>query len=311
MQAVHFDGKAVAYTTDYPKPQPAPGESLIRVLLAAVCNTDKEVARGYKPDFTGVMGHEFVGIVEESDCPELLGKRVVGELNAGCGRCIYCKTGREKHCVDRRVIGMAGKDGCFAQYMTLRSDLLHPVPDELPTELAIFTEPLAAAVQLLEQVHLAPSNQVAVIGDGRLAFLCAQVLALNGAAVTVFGRHQDKLAGFSGFAATATAPSGSFEVVVEASGSPSGLQDAAKLVRSGGTILLKSTYAGEITLNMSRFVVDEITVVGSRCGPFAPALRLLSRGLVTLPSIRLYPLEQYQEAFASTAFKAGFSIEKE
>lgn len=308
MRALVYENGVARYEENHPIPAPLEGESLIRITLAAVCNTDKETLRGYKPNFAGIMGHEFVGVVEQSPRKELVGKRVVGELNAGCGRCLYCRTGREKHCERRRVIGLNDKDGCFADYMTLRTDLLHTVPDSVPDEEAIFTEPLAAAMELTERRLLPPSQPVAVIGDGRLAFLCAQTLALGGRSVTVFGRHADKLAAFSPFANTSLEVAGSFETVVEASGSPSGLQSAARLVRHGGSILLKSTYAGEASVNLSEFVVNEVTLCGSRCGPFAPALRLLERKQLRLPELTLFPLSRWEDAFSSRAFKAGFQM---
>ena len=165
MKALYYDGTRIVYREDYPKPVREKDESLIRILMAAVCSTDREIRKGYKPGFTGVMGHEFVGVVEESDKPELIGKRVVGELNAGCGHCLYCKSGREKHCPDRRVIGMEGKDGCFAEYMTLKTHLIHEVPEELETEVAIFTEPLAAAFEITSQVHIRPDTNVSESDD--------------------------------------------------------------------------------------------------------------------------------------------------
>lgn len=309
MRAIYFDGRAARLRTDYPEPRPGPDESLIRIRLAAICNTDQEILRGYKPDFRGVMGHEFVGEVIISGRAELVGCRVVGELNAGCGNCLYCKSGRERHCRSRRVIGLAHQDGCFAEYMTLRSDLLHTVPENMPDEQAIFTEPLAAALEIGEQEHIRPSQPAAVVGDGRLALMAAQALALTGAEVTVVGRHTDKLALFQPFAHTCfSAPEQSFELAVEASGSPSGLETAISLVRSGGRIILKSTYAGQVQADLSRLAVNEISLSGSRCGPFPPALRLLSRGLISLPPLELYELEDWERAFSSPALKTGFRL---
>ncbi|WP_313128929.1 MDR/zinc-dependent alcohol dehydrogenase-like family protein [Anaerocolumna sp.] len=307
MKALYYKDKA-QYLEDYPIPVPGPNESLVKILISAICNTDKEVLKGYKPDFTGVLGHEFVGEVVESNKKELVGKRVVGELNEGCGECIYCRTGREKHCLSRKVIGMAGKDGCFAEYMTIRSDLLHVVPDEIPTEIAIFTEPLAAALEIMEQAHIQPSKNVVVIGDGRLAFMIAQVVSLSGADLTVIGRHEDKLKQFSSFAKTTTKTDETYEIVIDATGSPAGILSAQKLVRNKGLIVIKSTYAGKVEIDMSSFVVNEITIKGSRCGPFEPAMQLLQRGLVTLPAIELYDLKDYEKALQSKAFKAGFKF---
>jgi len=308
MQGLYFDGKDAGLREDLPVPAAAPHESLIRISLAAVCNTDREILRGYKPDFRGIMGHEFVGVVVGSDVPELVGKRVVGELNEGCGECVYCKTGREHHCEARKCIGIARKDGCFAPFMTMATRLLHTVPDALPDEQAVFTEPLAAALEIAEQIRIRPSEEICVIGDGRLAFMIAQVLALTGAEITVLGRHGEKLRRFEPFAKTALYLDRRFEVVVDATGSASGFGTAMKLVRSGGMLVLKSTYAGNSEINLSSVVVNEIRVVGSRCGPFPPALRLLSRGLVELPPIELHSLKDWRGAFASPAFKAGFDF---
>lgn len=308
MKALYYDNrtKSVSFRGDAPVPAPEDGESLIRVRVAAICSTDKEIMKGYKPDFCGVLGHEFVGTVEKSDDGSLIGRRVVGEINAGCGACVYCRTGREKHCLTRRCIGIAGKDGCFADYMTIRTSSLHPVPDDMPDEVAVNTEPLAAAFCVTELAHIKPSEPVAVVGDGRLAFLCAQVLALTGAEVVIYGLSPEKLAHFRPFARTEHAPDESFETVVECSGSPSGFDAARKIVRRGGRIILKSTYAGGPVNNLSDLVVNEITVIGSRCGPFPPALRLMARGLIALPEIRLFRPERWREALACRDFKAGF-----
>lgn len=305
MKALYYD-KELHYVEDYEKPIPGPKESLVKVLISAICNTDKEILKGYRPDFKGIIGHEFVGEVVESDSHSLIGKRVVGEINDNCGECIYCKTGRPTHCSTRTVIGIAEKDGCFAEYITVRTELLHIVPEEIPSEIAVFTEPLAAALQILEQAHIQPSTNVAVLGDGRLAFMIAQVVALTGADLTVVGRHEEKLATFASFAKVLTKTDQTFEVVIDATGSPTGLLTAQKLVRKKGLIVIKSTYAGNIEINMSDFVVNEITLMGSRCGPFEPALKLLKRGLIHFPSIDLYELSDYEKAFQSNAFKSGF-----
>lgn len=308
MKGIYFDGTKAVFRDDLPIPVPTETQSLIRIIYAGVCNTDREVLKGYRPDFKGVMGHEFVGIVEASDDPGWIGKRVVGELNAGCGHCIYCRTGREKHCVERKVIGMEGKDGCFGEYMTLETHLLHEIPANLPLDVALLTEPLAAALEIPKQVHLDPETCVAVIGDGRLAYQIASVLHLQGVDLTVIGKHPEKLAQFEAFGKTVTETADTYEIVVEATGSPSGLELASRIVRKQGTIVLKSTYAGKTSVDMSYFVVNEITLKGSRCGPFEPALRLLGKGLVKLPPVEFYELQDFEAAFASRAFKAGFRI---
>ncbi|MCI9184772.1 MAG: alcohol dehydrogenase catalytic domain-containing protein [Lachnospiraceae bacterium] len=316
MKGVVYNGKEALFRDDLPVPSPCAAQSRVRVSYGGVCSTDREVLKGYRPDFRGVMGHEFVGVVESSSDPAWVGKTVVGELNAGCGRCLYCRTGREKHCPDRKVMGMAGKDGCFAEYLVVETRLLHPVPPGLPMADALWTEPLAAALEVPRQVHIDPGTCIAVIGDGRLAYLCASVLHLYGVDLTVVGKHASKLERFAGLGKTALIPepegegafSDTYEVVVEASGSPSGLELASRLVRRQGTIVLKSTYAGRATVDMSQFVVNEVTIVGSRCGPFGPALRLLEKGLIKLPPTEFYRLEEQKAAFDSRSFKAGFCI---
>ena len=322
MKALYFDGTKAVYREDAPMPVCEKGQCLIRILLADICSTDREILKGYRPDFTGIMGHEFVGEVVESANPNLISKLVVGELNEGCGQCLYCRTGREKHCLSRKVIGMS-KDGCFAEYMTLAEHLIHIVPDGLAPEQAIFTEPLAAALEIIKQVHIDPSLNAAVIGDGRLAFMSAQVLSLTGISLTVVGKHPEKLKMFEPFAQTAMLSdyySGSslrpltaeecFEYVVDASGNESGIHLALNLVRKMGTIILKSTYAGKTSIDMSLIPVGEITITGSRCGPFEPALKLLKEGKVRFPAVDLYDLKDFEKAFSSNAFKSGFSFTK-
>lgn len=307
MKALYYD-ETLKYTEAYEMPMIGPNESLVKVLISAICNTDKEILSGYRPNFKGILGHEFVGEVVKSDEIRLIGERVVCEINENCGECIYCKTGRPSHCTTRKVMGISGKDGCFAEYLVVRNDLLHPVPRDIPTEVAVFTEPLAAALEILEQVHIQPSTNVAVIGDGRLAFMIAQVVSLTGANLTVIGRHEEKLELFAPYAKVTTNTEETFEVVIDAAGSPTGLLSAQKLVRKKGTIVIKSTYAGNLEINMSDFVVNEITIKGSRCGPFAPALKLLQGGLIHFPDIELYDLKDFEKAFQSCAFKAGFKI---
>lgn len=318
MKALYYNGEKAIYEPNAPMPVCREGESLIKILLANICSTDREILKGYRSDFRGIMGHEFVGRVVESSNAELIGKLVVGEMNKGCGDCIYCRTGREKHCLSLEVIGMS-KDGCFAEYMTLATHLIHVVPEGLAAEKAIFTEPLAAALEITEQVKIDPSKNAAIIGDGRLAYMIAQVLSLTGAELTVIGKHADKLKLFEPYAKTAKLSDyfedgeyrkltgeECFEYVVDASGSETGIHLALNIVRRMGTIILKSTYAGETSINMSAIPVNEITIVGSRCGPFEPALKLLKDEKVSFPDVELYDLSDYEKAFASPAFKAGF-----
>lgn len=307
MKALYYN-KGLEYVEDYPKPSIGSKESLVEVIITSICNTDKEILKGYRPDFKGVLGHEFVGKVLESDNPNLIGKRVVGEINENCGNCIYCKTGRPTHCSSRKVLGISGKDGCFAEYIKIRNDMLHIVPEGLSTENAIFTEPLAAALEIMEQVHIKPSTNIGIIGDGRLAYMIAQVLYLTGADITIVGKHEDKLSLFTDFGKVTTKPEDSYEVVIDASGSPQGILTAQNIVRKKGVIILKTTYAGKIEIDMSDFVVNEITIKGSRCGPFKPALQLLKLDLIKFPKIDLYELKDYEKAFNSKAFKAGFRL---
>jgi threonine dehydrogenase-like Zn-dependent dehydrogenase len=287
---------------DVPTPEFPAGEALVRVLCAGICNTDIELTRGYYP-FTGIPGHEFVGVVERG--PEaLVGQRVVGEINAVCGRCQACTAGRRTHCERRTVLGILGRHGAFAEFLTLPADNLHVVPAEVATEAAVFTEPLAAALEIQEQVTLRRGDRVLIVGDGKLGQLVAQTLALTGCAVTAIGRHATKLAllaarGIATGPAEAVVPAG-FDVAVECTGNPEGVALAQRALRPRGTLVLKSTYAGALTLDASAIVVNELTLVGSRCGPFAPALRLLAADQVTVAPLvhARYPLRDATAAMA-------------
>ncbi len=308
MKALYYDGAKLNYVEDYKIPEPKENESLIKIKYAGICNTDKEILKGYKPDFKGILGHEFVGVVEKSKDKSLLGKRVVADINRGCGNCIYCNTNREKHCLTREVIGIDNHDGVFAQYLVWDNRLLHIIPDSLDDREALFTEPLAAAVEILDRVHIKPSTKVAVIGDGRLSFMISQVIALTGADLTVIGKHEEKLNPFKSFAKTTTDVNDTYELVVEATGNPTGFDTAKKITRKQGTIVVKSTYASNIEIDLSYFVVNEITIKGSRCGPFEPALSLLEKKYVSFPEIEFFELSEYEKAFKSKAFKIGFKI---
>ncbi len=285
MRTLIFE-KTLQYKSDSPIPTPPPGEALIRTTMAGICNTDIEIIRGYM-DFTGVLGHEFVGLVEQADdVPELVGQRVVGEINAYCGRCPTCRRGDPTQCPQRDTLGIDRRDGTMADYFTLPTKLLYPVPESIPDEWAVFSEPLAAACQITEQIHVRPSERVVVLGDGKLGLLIAQVLQLIGCDLLVVGRHVDKLAilqrrGIRTQLAGEEIVPGA-DVVVEVTGSAAGFAIARSLVRPRGTLVLKSTFHGDVSLNLSRLVVDEISVVGSRCGPFPVALRLLEQRLVNV-----------------------------
>lgn len=287
------------------------GEALVRVRLAGVCNTDLEIVRGYA-GFEGTLGHEFVGEVERAPgAPELEGRRVVGEINAGCGRCQLCRAGDSRHCPERTVLGIVGRDGAFAEYLTLPVTNLLPVPDEVPDERAVFTEPLAAACGITERARVETETRVAVIGDGKLGLLCAQALkATTGAGVTLVGRHDSKLEivrdrGVRTARADELPASfeRAFDVTVEASGSPAGFETALKLLKPRGTLVLKSTFHGSTELNAAPVVVDEISIVGSRCGRFKPALELLRRGAVETDALinDVFPLSEGPRAFERAA----------
>jgi threonine dehydrogenase-like Zn-dependent dehydrogenase len=285
MRALFFDGATLRCVDDHPPPVAGDGEALVRVRLAGVCSTDLQILAGYM-GFTGVPGHEFVGEVVDGP-PDLTGRRVVGEINYACGRCPTCQRGLGRHCPQRRVMGILGADGAFAEYLALPVANLHVVPDGVPDEAAVFTEPLAAAFSILEQVPLDPSDDVVVLGDGKLGLLCAQVLAGTGAAVTLVGKHADNLALVAdrGLATTpldAWAPAGTAGCVVDATGTTAGLALAIAALRPRGTLVLKSTVADRHDLSLAPLVINEITVVGSRCGLFPPALTALAEGTVAV-----------------------------
>lgn len=267
-----------------------PDEALVRVLLSGICNTDLEIARGYA-GFKGTIGHEFVGVVEHSSKRKLIGQRVVGEINAGCGNCKLCRAGDSRHCPSRTVLGIVGRDGAHAEFLQLPNQNLFPVPKNVPDERAVFTEPLAAACGILERVSLTPSDRVAVIGDGKLGLLCAQVVALTGAQLLLIGKHTSKLliAERRGIETInpedAAKRARQFDVVVEASGAAAGFSLALDLLRPKGQLVLKSTFHGKTELDAARIVVDEISIVGSRCGRFAPALDLLKKAAVDVDSL--------------------------
>lgn len=288
MKALWLENNQLHLREDIPLPA-KPGEVLVKVRLAGVCGTDLEMVKGYYP-FTGILGHEFVG--EVVGLPEgfpnrqvlesrWLGKRVVGEINAVCGVCEQCQGGRPTHCENRTVLGILNRDGVFAEYVNLPLENLHLVPDSVSEEAAVFVEPLAAALEIQQQVQIKPTDRILLVGAGRLGQLIAQTLALTGADLRVVARHphQQKLLTRRGIQVIDESDvlPWRYDVVVEATGSTAGFDLARKAIRPRGTFVLKSTYKGDITLNLSPVVVDEITMVGSRCGPFAPALRLLEK----------------------------------
>ncbi len=281
MRALVFDRK-LEFRGDYPAPVAAPGESVVRVTVAGICGTDLEIARGYM-QYRGVPGHEFAGRVIESQNSALRGKRVVGEINAGCGRCVACYAGDARHCPNRTVLGILGRDGAFAEFVRLPDLNLIPIPDSIPDDLAVFVEPLAAAYEIFEQTHLARNQTIVVLGDGRLGAMVALALKGEKYLPIVAGHHREKLARLTELGLETIEESslrGKFDVVVECSGSASGLRRAIELVRPRGRIILKSTAAAAAEINLAPIVVNEITVIGSRCGRFQPALDAIASGRV-------------------------------
>ena len=299
--------------TSYPDPERLPGEALLRVRVAGICATDLELIRGYM-DFEGVLGHEFVAEVVEADTPALVGRRVVGEINCPCRECPTCAEGLTNHCPHRTVLGILERDGAFADYTTLPEACLHQIPEELDERVAVFAEPLAAALQVLEQAPVDGETTVCVLGDGKLGMLVAQVLHTTGCRLTVLGHHEDKLdiLRARGIAASLAeeAPGVRYQVVVDATGLPEGLSQALGLVAPRGTVVLKTTVAGETTLALAPVVIDEVTVVGSRCGPLDKAVEWLSgRRVEVEPLIEAaYPLSEGIEAFRHAARRGARKI---
>jgi len=289
MKALRFENNQLQLT-EIPRPNEE-REALVRVLKSGICNTDLEIVKGYA-NFSGTIGHEFVGVVEEAfDAPHLIGKRVVGEINAGCGHCEKCLQVNSRHCPTRTVLGIVGRDGAHAEFLTLPARNLLEVPREVSDAQAVFVEPLAAAFGITEQVEIFPETKLAVIGDGKLGNLCAQSLALKSENVFLIGKHKAKLALLKRrnievvLLEKTKNLNGFFDVVVEASGSESGFNLALDLLKPRGKLVLKSTFHGEAKWQAWRVVVDEITIVGSRCGRFAPALELLKNKQVDVESL--------------------------
>ena len=313
MLALRVNKKRVSLK-DIEKPHEA-DEALVRVLLSGICNTDLEIARGYA-GFSGTIGHEFVGVVEESSERALIGRRVVGEINAGCGKCELCRGGDSRHCATRTVLGIVGRDGAHAEFLQLPNENLFVVPDKVPDEHAAFTEPLAAACGILERVAISRSDRVAVIGDGKLGLLCAQVVALSGASLLMIGKHSSKLRIVERRGIETTSPGEAakrkreFDVVVEASGAANGFGLALDLLRPRGKLVLKSTFHGKTELDAARIVVDEISIVGSRCGKFAPALDLLKKSAVDVDSLisEEYPLSKGVHAMRRAGAKGVLKV---
>ena len=315
MKAVVFDNE-LKLVHDYEKPSPKRGEALIKITMAGICNTDFEITKGYM-GYKGILGHEFVGVVEEvnSDGKSLLGKRVVGEINCACGNCELCHQGLERHCFNRQTLGIWQKDGCFAEYLTMPLETLLEVPENVSDEQAVFVEPLAAGLEILEQLHIQPIQKVMILGDGKLGLTTA--LALNASNIDVFlvGKHQNKLdiakkQGVKVKLLSDLEIKKEWDFVVEATGSISGFETALNLTKPRGTLVLKSTVAASKEFNLAPIVIDEIRVQGSRCGRFTPALRLLASGKVDFnPLISgTYNIDKALEAFEKNKEKDTLKV---
>ena len=311
MKALCYDNNLIL--RDSPKPERRDNEALIRVLMAGICNTDLEIVKGYG-GFRGILGHEFVGIIEACNNSELLDKRVVGEINCACGKCNYCVNGLNTHCKNRTVLGIQDHHGAFAEYLVLPEDNLHLISDTISDEEAVFVEPLAAAFQIIQQIHIRPLDRVVVLGDGKLGLLVAQVLHLTGCDLLVVGKHSSKLSILQS-KEIRTALIGDIrkieaDIVIESTGSPDGLDLALRLIRPKGTIVLKSTTAKKGAFDLASMVIDEITMVGSRCGHFPPAIRALEKGMIDVKSLisDIYSIDDGIDAFTEAAKKGVLKI---
>ena len=315
MKALVFDG-ALKFSAHEPRPEPPPGEALIRVRKAGICHTDLEITKGYK-DFTGILGHEFVGVVEEINDPDqrLLGRRVVGEINCACRRpdCNFCRQGLGRHCPDRTTLGISGRNGCLAEYVTLPVVNLFEVPDAVSDETAVFVEPLAAAFEILEQVDLSPGPEVLLAGDGKLGLLINHAFSTTNARITHVGKHPEKLKLIAESGCRTLLchemPDQKYDVVVEATGSISGFQFCMNHVRPRGTVVLKSTLAASPKIDLAPVVVNEITLVGSRCGRFGPALDYLAMGVDLSHLITAsYPIAEGLAAFERASAPGSLKV---
>lgn len=317
MKAIVFD-KELKLDNNYPKPTPQKGEALIKVSLAGICNTDYEITKGYM-GYVGVLGHEFVGVVEDvnSDDKSLVGKRVVAEISYGCHKpdCEWCNQGLVRHCPDRHTIGIWRKDGCFAEYITFPTEILFEVPDNVTDEQVVFVEPLAAACEIVEQLHIQPIQKVLVQGDGKLGLTTALALNAYNYDVTLVGRHENKLEvakqqGVKTILSKDLKIEPTWDVVVEATGSIDGFENAMALTKPRGILVLKSTVAGSKEINLAPIVINEITVLGSRCGQFKPALRLLENQRIDFkPMIsEIYSVDNAIEAFDRNKAKDSIKV---
>ena len=313
MIAVHLEAGIISVRRQ-PKPRMPEGYAMLRLLRGGICNTDLELQRGYY-GFKGTPGHEFVAEVVDATTPSWIGKRVVGEINLACGSCDWCARGLGRHCPRRTVLGIVKHPGAFREFFTLPEENLLEVPKNVKTDHAVFTEPLAAACEILEQVRIPKGTPVAVLGDGKLGLLIAQVLAIHGAKVHQFGHHKQKLAiaekaGVTGEIVRGKLPVSAYDFVVDATGSADGLRSAIAMTRPRGTLVMKSTVAGTVNIDTAPVIVNELTLIGSRCGRFKPALKLLQQGKIEVEDLiqgRL-PLQEAAEAFRRAGERGTLKI---
>jgi threonine dehydrogenase-like Zn-dependent dehydrogenase len=313
MLAISLENGSVR-TIEIERPKRPHGFALLRLLCGGICNTDLELQRGYY-GFRGIPGHEFVAEVVAADTPSLVGKRVVGEINLACTHCEWCRKELGRHCPNRTVLGIVNQPGAFEEFFVLPERNLHVIPDQIPNERAVFTEPLAAACEILDQVSIPWGTPIAVLGDGKLGLLIAQVLNVNGLPVHQFGHHAEKLriADRTGVTTEVTKgplPAAAYDFVVEATGNPEGLRHAVAMTRPRGTLILKSTMHGLVNIDTAPIVVNELTVIGSRCGRFEAAIPLLDHELIRVEEMiaARYPLGQAAEAFEQAARPGSLKV---
>ena len=313
MKAVVFDN-GLKLDNNYPMPVPQKGEALIKVNTIGICNTDYEITLGYM-GYKGILGHEFTGVVEKAENKDLIGKRVVGEINCGCGQCDWCAQGLERHCFNRSTLGIWQREGCFAEYVCLPEKNLLVIPDNVTDEEAVFVEPLAAALEILEQVHIPPYKRVIVLGDGKLGLIIALALNAAGLDITVVGKHEEKLniakaQGVKTELLNNLKIEKAYDFVVEATGSITGFETSLALTKPRGTLILKSTIAASKEFNLAPIVIDEITVLGSRCGQFAPALRMLEQKRIDVKPLisDIYAIDDSIEAFERNKEKSSVKV---
>ena len=313
MKAVVFD-EGLKLDNNYPMPVSKQGEALIKVNTIGICNTDYEITKGYM-GYKGILGHEFSGVVEKAENKNLIGKRVVGEINCGCGQCDWCAQGLERHCFNRSTLGIWQREGCFAEYVSLPEKNLLVIPDNVTDEEAVFVEPLAAALEILEQVHIPPYKKVVVLGDGKLGLIIALALNASGLDILLVGKHSEKLAIAAGQGVKTRLLNDlkiekTYDFVIEATGSITGFETSLALTKPRGTLILKSTISASKEFNLAPIVIDEITVVGSRCGQFAPALRMLEQKRIDVnPLISdIYDIDDSIKAFERNKEKSSVKV---